>query len=139
AVLSRPGAVPRCRRRHGGARPRPGGHRPRAAPRRRLSPEVRPMRILEHGVYRGPHLYSHRPMVRIQVDLGALEDWPTDRLPGFPEALLAVLPTLHNHNCSRGHPGGFVERLHAGPWLGHVVEPVVLELPSPAGVARARG
>ena len=97
------------------------------------------MRILEHGVYRGPHLYSHRPMVRIQVDLGALEDWPTDRLPGFPEALLAVLPTLHNHNCSRGHPGGFVERLHEGTWLGHVVEHVALELQSLAGASRTRG
>ena len=39
-----------------------------------------PMRVLETGVFRGPHLYGSLPMVRIQVDLGAMEDWPSDRL-----------------------------------------------------------
>ncbi len=99
----------------------------------------RPMRILEHGVYRGPHLYSHRPMVRIQVDLGDLEDWPTDRLPGFADALIAALPTLEGHGCCYGRPGGFLERLRDGTWMGHVVEHVALELQSLAGAATTRG
>jgi cyanophycin synthetase len=41
------------------------------------------MRVLERGVYRGPHVYGRTPMVRVQLDLGALEAWPTNRLPGF--------------------------------------------------------
>src|SRR5205085_1063708 len=40
-----------------------------------------PLRVFELSVYRGPHLFSNLPMVRIQLDLGALEAWPTDRLP----------------------------------------------------------
>ena len=104
-----------------------------------LSTAFRPMRILEHGVYRGPHLYSHRPMVRIQVDLGGLESWPTHRLPGFSEALLRAIPTLQSHGCCYGEPGGFVKRLEAGTWLGHVVEHVALELQSLAGAATTRG
>lgn len=104
-----------------------------------MTSDRRPMRILDYGVYRGPHLYSHTPMIRIQVDLGDLEEWPTDRLPGFAEALLAALPTLHSHNCSLGRPGGFVERLGEGTWMGHVVEHVALELQSLAGAATTRG
>ena len=100
---------------------------------------ARPLRILEHGVYRGPHLYSRRPMIRIQLDLGDLEDWPTDTLPGFADALLAALPTLQRHHCSLGRPGGFVERLREGTWIGHVVEHVALELQSLAGAAATRG
>ena len=104
-----------------------------------MTPDRRPMRILEHGVYRGPHLYSHTPMIRVQVDLGDMEEWPTDRLPGFAEALLAALPTLDSHNCSLGRRGGFVERLKEGTWIGHVVEHVALELQSLAGAATTRG
>ena len=104
-----------------------------------MTSQRRPMRVLEHGAYRGPHLYSHTPMIRVQVDLGDLEEWPTDRLPGFADALLAALPTLAGHNCSRGHPGGFVERLHEGTWIGHVIEHVALELQSLVGAARTRG
>ncbi|HYD26501.1 cyanophycin synthetase [Brevundimonas sp.] len=99
----------------------------------------RPIRILEHGVYRGPHLYSHRPMVRIQVDLGEMESWPTDRLPGFAEALVGALPTLDSHGCCYGEPGGFLRRLREGTWLGHVVEHVALELQALAGASTTRG
>src|SRR5687767_2667580 len=59
-----------------------------------------PMRVIERGVYRGPHLYSLTPMIRIKLDLGTLEEWPSHRLPGFTERLLALLPGLHEHGCS---------------------------------------
>ena len=97
------------------------------------------LRVLEHSIYRGPHLYSARPMIRIQLDLGRLEDHPTSALPGFTEALLARLPGLGAHGCSLGRPGGFVERLEGGTWLGHVIEHVALELQSLAGDRTTRG
>lgn len=95
--------------------------------------------VLERGVYRGPHLYSARPMVRIQLALGALEDHPTTRLPGFPEALLEQLPGLARHGCSYGRPGGLIERMADGTWLGHVIEHVALELQTLAGARTTRG
>ena len=49
---------------------------------------TRPVRVVEVGVYRGPHYYSHTPMIRIQLDLGRLEDWPSDRIDGFADRLL---------------------------------------------------
>jgi cyanophycin synthetase len=78
-------------------------------------------------------------MVRIQLDLGRLETYPTDQLPGFAAALLERLPGLANHGCSYGRPGGLVERMTEGTWLGHVIEHVALELQTLAGAVATRG
>jgi cyanophycin synthetase len=95
--------------------------------------------VLEVGVYRGPHYYSHTPMVRIQVDLGRLEEFPTSRLPGFTDALLDMLPGVGRHGCSLKVRGGFEKRLRDGTWLGHVAEHVALELQTLAGSRATRG
>lgn len=100
---------------------------------------ARGIKVLERAVYRGPHLYSARPMIRIQIDLGGLEEFPTDRLPGFADRLLALLPRLSTHGCSYRQPGGFVRRLRDGTWLGHVIEHVALELQTLVGQAVTRG
>lgn len=98
-----------------------------------------PLNVLGHTIYRGAHYYSHTPMIRIMVDLGRLEDWPTSRLQGFTDKLLAALPGLKRHRCSRGRAGGFVERLREGTWLGHVAEHVALELQCEIGTRVTRG
>jgi cyanophycin synthetase len=100
---------------------------------------TQPMNVLEVGVYRGPHLYSHTPMVRIMLDLGRLEDWPSNSIPGFTDRLLALLPGLHRHGCSLRRRGGFVERLKDGTWMGHIAEHVALELQTLAGTRVTRG
>ncbi|PYE55369.1 cyanophycin synthetase [Deinococcus yavapaiensis] len=92
-----------------------------------------PLVVLETQVYRGPNVYGYDPMVRFQLDLGALEDRPSNTLPDFTDGLLALLPSLHEHECSLGRPGGFVERLREGTWIGHVTEHVALELQTLAG------
>ena len=35
------------------------------------------MRILDRSVYVGPSRYAHFPVIRLELDLGALEAWPT--------------------------------------------------------------
>lgn len=98
------------------------------------------MRVIETATYRGPHYYATRPMIRLRVDLGALEDWPTHRLPShFIDRLLVALPGLESHGCSYQAAGGFVRRLREGTWLGHVVEHVALELQAVTGAATTRG
>ncbi len=95
------------------------------------------MKILERAVYVGPSLYAHFPVIRLRLDLGKLEQWPTSRLgPAFIEPLLALLPGLHEHGCSYGEPGGFIRRLQEdeGTWLGHVLEHVAIELQGIAGI-----
>jgi cyanophycin synthetase len=99
------------------------------------------MKILDTRVYRGPNLYALRKVIRLRVDLGELEDFPTGRLPGFVDRLLEMIPTLHEHSCSYGEPGGFVRRMteDEGTWLGHVLEHVAIELQCLAGTPVSYG
>jgi len=53
------------------------------------------MRILDRSVYVGPSLYARFPVIRLELELGELEGWPTGRLGApFVEALAAALPGL---------------------------------------------
>ncbi len=99
------------------------------------------MKILDTRVYRGPNLYALRKVIRLKVDLGELEDYPTGKLPGFVDRLLELIPTLHEHTCSYQEPGGFVRRMteDEGTWLGHVLEHVAIELQCLAGTPVAYG
>lgn len=95
--------------------------------------------VLGRSVYKGPHLYSHTPMIRIELDLQALENYPTNKIPGFTDALTGAVPSLAQHTCSYDAPGGLIRRMEEGTWLGHVIEHVALELQSLAGINVTRG
>ncbi len=94
------------------------------------------MRILDRSVYVGPSLYAHFPVIRLELDLGELEQWPTARLgAAFIDGLVAALPGLAEHGCSYREPGGFIRRMREGEgtWLGHVFEHVAIEMQNIAG------
>jgi cyanophycin synthetase len=103
-------------------------------------PPAKPdLKILESQVLRGPNFWSYEPTIRLLVDLGSLEHWPSNTLPAFTDALIDLLPGLHDHGCSLNRPGGFIERLREGTWLGHVAEHVALELQRETGATTTRG
>ncbi|MBM4368220.1 MAG: cyanophycin synthetase, partial [Deltaproteobacteria bacterium] len=93
------------------------------------------MKILDQRVYVGPNLYANFKVIRFTLDLGPLEDYPSGTIPGFVDALLHHVPSLDQHGCSYGEPGGFVRRLReeGGTWMGHVMEHVAIELQNLAG------
>ena len=91
------------------------------------------LRILETRVLRGPNYWAREPVIRMLVDLGNLEEFPSNRIPGFSDALIALLPTLEDHACSLGRRGGFITRLQEGTWAGHIAEHVALEFQNLAG------
>jgi cyanophycin synthetase len=96
------------------------------------------MKILNRWVYVGPSQYAHFPVIRLELDLGELETWPTSRLGAeFIDGLAAALPGLKEHGCSYRVPGGFLRRMREdeGTWLGHVLEHVAIELQNVAGEA----
>ena len=70
----------------------------------------------------------------MKIDLGKFEKLPSDKLPGFSDSLEKLIPTLYEHECSEGKPGGFFERVREGTWLGHIAEHIALELQSLAGM-----
>ena len=106
----------------------------------RVSSRPRPdLRIVQTQVFRGPNYFSYEPAIRLVVDLGSLERWPSNTLPGFTVTLLELLPGVGEHSCSRGHAGGFRERLEEGTWAGHVAEHIAIELQRESGAQVYRG
>ncbi len=91
------------------------------------------LRIIETRILRGPNYWAREPVVRMVVDLGVLEEFPSNKIPGFTEALVNLLPSLEDHACSLGRRGGFITRLREGTWAGHIAEHIALELQNLAG------
>ncbi len=91
---------------------------------------------------RGPNVWTYRPVLEAWVDIGELEDFPSNKIPGYPERLKAMLPSLIEHRCSYEERGGFCKRLDEGTWPAHILEHVTLELQNlaglPGGFGRAR-
>ncbi|OZI51205.1 cyanophycin synthetase [Bordetella genomosp. 4] len=90
--------------------------------------------FLDVVALRGPNIWTYRPVLEAWVDIGALEDYPSNLIPGFYERLSAWLPGLIEHRCSPGVRGGFLQRLREGTWTGHILEHVTLELQTLAGL-----
>jgi cyanophycin synthetase len=88
---------------------------------------------------RGPNIWTYRPVIEVWVDIGALEDHPSNTIPGFYERLTGWLPSLIEHRCGIGERGGFLERLREGTWAGHILEHVVLELQNLSGMRTGFG
>lgn len=95
--------------------------------------------ILRTTHLRGPNIWTYRPVIEAVLDIGALEDFPSNTLPGLYERLTAWLPGLVVHRCGVGEHGGFLERLRDGTWSGHILEHVVLELQNLAGMRTGFG
>ncbi len=88
---------------------------------------------------RGPNIWTYRPVIEAWVDIGELEDYPSNTLPGFIDRLCAWLPSLVEHECSPGVRGGFLQRLHEGTWAAHILEHVCLELQNLGGMRTGFG
>ena len=98
------------------------------------SAQPRPdLRILETRILRGPNYWSRSQVIRMVVDLGSLEQFPSNTIPGFVDGLIAWMPSLEDHACSLNRRGGFLTRLRDGTWAGHVAEHIALELQNLAG------
>ncbi|MBN8439414.1 MAG: cyanophycin synthetase [Candidatus Accumulibacter sp.] len=92
------------------------------------------IKFLEIRYLRGPNIWTYRPVIEALVDIGELEDFPSNTIPGFYERLTALLPSLVEHRCSYGERGGFLRRVEEGTWAAHMLEHVTLELQNLAGM-----
>ncbi len=97
------------------------------------------MKIRGFRTLAGPNVFHHEPVLVMTLDLEELAEAHSASLPGFTERLLALIPGLTAHTCSRGYPGGFVERLREGTYPGHIIEHVALELSQQAGIGQTFG
>ena len=83
---------------------------------------------------RGPNIWTYCAIIEALVDIGDLEDSPSNTVPGLYERLTTSLPSLIEHRCSPGVHGGFLMRLKEGTWPCHILEHVTLALQDLAGV-----
>ncbi len=97
------------------------------------------IKFLRVSYLRGPNIWTYRPVLEAWLDIGELEDYPSNLLPGFTERLTAWLPGLVEHHCGLGYRGGFLERLRDGTWAGHILEHIVLEVQNLAGMKTGFG
>ncbi|MEN6586593.1 MAG: cyanophycin synthetase [Sulfuricella sp.] len=97
------------------------------------------MKFLRIMSLRGPNIWTYRPVLEVWVDIGALEDSPSNTIPGFYERLSSWLPALSEHRCGVGEKGGFLLRLREGTWAGHILEHVTIELQNQAGMQTGFG
>jgi cyanophycin synthetase len=97
------------------------------------------IKLLRVTYLRGPNIWTYRPVIEAWVDIGTLEDQPSNTIPGLYERLTALLPGLQAHRCGVGEPGGFLQRLRDGTWAAHILEHVVIELQNLAGMQSGFG
>lgn len=95
--------------------------------------------IKELRALRGPNRYTRNPAIFMVLDIKDYENRPSDKINGFPDRLVQLMPTLKEHGCSIGQPGGFIQRLERGTWAGHIIEHLAIELQCLAGMAVAYG
>lgn len=92
---------------------------------------------------RGANFWSTRPIMRMDITVGAYEDISSADVPGFTDALLKAMPGLIEHRCSIGERGGFIVRLRDGTYAAHIIEHIALELQTmighDVGYGRTRG
>ena len=103
------------------------------------------MKIREINAMRGPNYWSVRrhKLIVMVLDLEEMEERPSDKIKGFKERLEKMFPSMYEHRCSVGTPGGFFERVEEGTWMGHIIEHIALEVQTLAGMdvgfGRTRG
>ncbi|MEQ1764648.1 MAG: cyanophycin synthetase [Pyrinomonadaceae bacterium] len=99
------------------------------------------MEILEIRTLRGPNYWSGywKKLIIMRLDIGDYEKKPSNKLKGFYDRMVDVMPSLENHGCSYGEPGGFLKRVVEGTWAGHIIEHFALELQTLAGMDTGYG
>jgi len=91
------------------------------------------VRILEQRFLRGPNLHADTPCLLSVLDLESLYGVSSKDIPGFADALLALMPSLEGYALPTGQLGGFGQRLREGTYMARVVEQVTLDLQCQAG------
>lgn len=99
------------------------------------------MNILEIRTLRGPNYWSGywKKLIIMRLDIADYEEKPSDKLSGFYERMVEVMPSLESHGCSYSEPGGFLRRVKEGTWAGHMIEHFALEFQTLAGMDTGYG
>ena len=87
--------------------------------------------LMRKRVFEGPNVHALFPVIEAYIDLGDWVETPSNE--GFAQKLVNLLPEIKKHTCSRGHEGGFVERLEEGTYPAHIIEHTTLSIQNTVG------
>jgi cyanophycin synthetase len=99
------------------------------------------MNILEIRTLRGPNYWSGywKKLIIMRLDIEDYEDKPTNKIEGFYDRLVEIMPSIKSHGCSYQEEGGFLRRVEEGTWGGHAIEHIALEMQTLAGMDTGYG
>ncbi|WP_186428726.1 cyanophycin synthetase [Clostridium sp. BSD9I1] len=97
------------------------------------------MKVIEIAWYEGRNIYSHRPCIKLDLDLEGYSDVPSNKIENFNSGLLQILPELREHRCGIDEEGGFVKRLNEGTYLAHICEHMILAIQNKLGIEAKYG
>lgn len=85
------------------------------------------------------NMWAYGTVLESIIDIHDFEKKSSRHYPDFINKLVQRLPGLKKHRCDADYEGRFIERLHEGTWMGHILEHVTIELQILAGISRAFG
>ncbi|MGL4453931.1 MAG: cyanophycin synthetase [Sarcina sp.] len=97
------------------------------------------MKIKNQRVFEGKNIYSHKKVIRVDVDLEGFCEIPSKNIKNFNENLLNIVPELKEHRCGIDEEQGFYIRLKEGTYLAHICEHTIIALQNRLGINVAYG
>lgn len=92
------------------------------------------MKVMQKRIYRGKNIYSHKPCIKIDVDLEGYSEIPSKEIPNFNFNIVKILPELKKHRCGIDEEGGFLKRLEEGTYLAHICEHCIIAIQNMLGI-----
>jgi cyanophycin synthetase len=97
------------------------------------------MKILDVNIFEGRNIYSHKKCIRMDIDLEGYCETPSNKIDGFNQTLVKLLPELKTHRCGIDEERGFLKRLEEGTYLAHICEHIIIALQNKIGIDIAYG
>ncbi|MGL4654467.1 MAG: cyanophycin synthetase [Sarcina sp.] len=97
------------------------------------------MKIKNQRVFEGKNIYSHKKVIRMDVDLEGFCETPSKDIKNFNENLIKVIPELKEHRCGIDEEQGFYTRLKEGTYLAHICEHIIIAIQNKVGIDVAYG
>lgn len=92
------------------------------------------MKINSFTAFDGKNIYSLKKCIRMDVDLEGFCEIPSNKIDGFNDGLVKMIPELKEHRCGIDEEGGFVKRLHEGTYLAHISEHIIIAIQNKLGM-----
>jgi len=97
------------------------------------------MKITNTRIFHGKNIYSHKPCIRLDLDLEGYAEIPSKDIKYFNTRLVKLVPEIREHRCGIDEDFGFLKRLTGGTYLAHICEHIVIALQNRLGIEVSYG